>query len=131
MQLQVVIDAGYSYSRSSLKKMGENVKKIIGATMILSFAAFQSAGAVEKIRDVAGAALTCTNAPNNLGPRFLKYAKRSCKGRAVCTIKATNVAGSKKLRAYGCTDFSVVANCGDQNREVKAKSLTERLRVSC
>jgi len=111
--------------------MGKRVKKVILATvLLLPFVAIQ-AGAVEKIRDVAGAGITCNNAPNSLAPRFLKYAKRSCKGRAVCTVKATNVTGSKRLRAYGCTGFYVVASCGGKDKEVRSRGIREKLRVLC
>lgn len=112
--------------------MGERVKKLLVATMLLlPFAAFQSADAVEKIRDVTSAGLTCSSAPATLGPRFHKYATRACKGRAVCIVKATNVTGSKRLKSYGCTDFYVVTNCGSQNKEVRAKDVREKLRVGC
>ena len=108
------------------------MRKLVFASMLLlPFAAFQTADAVEKIREVTSAGLTCSGAPVTLGPRFHKYATRACKGRAVCTVKATNVTGAKKLKSYGCTDFFVVANCGSQNKEMRAKDVREKLRVTC
>jgi len=107
-------------------------KLLIVMVMLWPFAAIHEAGAVEKIRAVSSAGISCNGPlPPRITRRFVNHAKRACENRVKCSVRATYAAGARRLARYACTDFYVVARCGLVNREFRSKRIKGKLHVGC
>lgn len=86
----------------------------------------------QTIRNVVEAGIVCSGkVPERIGPRFYRMARKACRGRGSCRVRALNIAAEARLKAWGCTHFFVVAQCAGRNKEITSKGLTETLQVGC
>jgi hypothetical protein len=90
--------------------------------------------AAETIRGVIEAGIYCdaTTGDDSIGPRFYKYVKKSCIGKAQCRITPLDIASMHELKSEQCTGFFVILKCKtNPSKDIEAKGTFKRMKASC
>ena len=104
-------------------------------TIVCATVSTADSASAKKIKQVLEAKMACAKAPSDLtvGSKFLSHVKRTCEGKAECSVGPDELFAAADMEGWGCNKgFSVLISCGGSDKQrYPSDSVKQKVDVFC